>query len=174
MSPGGRDLVVLAVLIITLFAARERHYRVSRTNPSPRMPISNKPSPNTAIWRTRRRLNVERKQVAWVLGHASPDQIARYERGEVEPSLDNAIRLSIIYGCDLEGLFPHKYESFRRELASKALSMKTLETSSDYDLFARVNVCSYEDALGDPDRAALYFSHVRDHVTRLAKRLAGL
>ncbi|MBK9214619.1 MAG: helix-turn-helix transcriptional regulator [Chloracidobacterium sp.] len=134
----------------------------------------NKSEPNTALWRARRKTGLERKQSAWLLGHRTPDTIARYERGETEPSLDNAVKLSIAYGCGLEKLFPLKYESFRRELATKALSIRMQPTDARHDLFARINVCSYEDALRDPERSAEYFPHVRDHVTRLAKRLAGL
>ena len=130
--------------------------------------------PNTALWRARRQSGLERKQSAWLVGNRSPDSIARYERGETEPSLDKAIRLSIIYGCGMEELFPLKYELFRRELAKKAVSLGVRHANLTTELIARLHVCTYEDALGDDETSAEYFPYVRDHVTRLAKRLAGL
>ena len=130
--------------------------------------------PNTALWRARRRSGLERKQAAWLLGHKNPDPIARYERGETEPSFDNAIRLSIIYEHRLEELFPFKYASFRNEMASRALTGRHQTNPQFDDLFDRINICSYEDALHDPARSADFFPHVRDHVTKLAKLLAGL
>lgn len=130
--------------------------------------------PNTALWRTRRRLNLELKQVAWALGHKTADQIARYERGEAEPNLDNAIRLSIIYGCGADELFPVKYEAFRRQLLSRILTITARGPDSGAELLSRIYVCSYEEALDDPVCSEQYATHVRDHITNLAKRLAGL
>jgi len=137
--------------------------------------ISNKQGPNTALWRARRQCGLAIKQSARLLGHRTPDAIARYERGETEPSFDNAIRLSIIYGRDLAELFPHKYEAFRHELGSKVLAArKHVWPPLPLDLFERINSCTYESALKDPALRDEYFPHVRDHVTRLAKHLAGL
>jgi len=131
--------------------------------------------PNTPLWRARRKSGFERKRSSWLLGHRTPDTIARYERGETEPNLDNAIRLSIIYGSSIEELFPHKYEAFRHEIGSKFLAIRKQVTPPvPSSLFERINSCSYESALKDPSRSAEYFQHVRDHITRLAKHLAGL
>jgi transcriptional regulator with XRE-family HTH domain len=136
--------------------------------------ISNQKNPNTALWRARRRCGFERKQVAWMLGHKTSDSLARYERGESEPSFDNAIRLSIIYRRSLDELLPHKYAALRTELTSKALTMRPNSNAATSALFTRVNVCTYEEAFQDPIRSAHYFPFVRDHVTKLAKLLAGL
>ena len=130
--------------------------------------------PNTAMWRIRRSLGLERKQVAATLGHNGPDTVARYERGEADPSFDNAIRLSLIYGCGLEELFPFKYASFRRELGPKLISVRKITNNAAKQRFGRTDTCSFEDAINDPACPAEYFPHVRDHVTRLAKLLAGL
>jgi transcriptional regulator with XRE-family HTH domain len=133
-------------------------------------------SPNTALWRARRRSGLERKRASWLLGHSNPDTIARYERGQTEPSLDNSIRLSLVYGCALEDLFPFKYAAFRRELAPRMASMQNRSVrSNNPGLFDRVSRCSYEELLDDTDHPAENYSpQVRGHVTRLAKRLAGL
>lgn len=131
--------------------------------------------PNTALWGARRKNGLERKQAAWLLGHKSPDALARYERGEVEPNFDNAVKLSVIYGTALEALFPLKYATFRHELSSKVTSMRSHSQGTiDALLLQRINVCSYEQTLLESDSRAAFLPHVRDHVTKLAKLLAGL
>ena len=131
-------------------------------------------APNTALWRARRKSGLERKQAAWLLGHKSPDALARYERGEAEPNFDNALRLSVIYGCGLEDLFPLKYASFRSELTSKVIAIKSHSRASVDILLNRINVCSYEQTLLESNSKSDFLPHLRDHVTKLAKLLAGL
>ena len=142
---------------------------MKRTKPNTRVP-------NTALWRARRRCGLEMKQASRLLGHLQPNSIARYERGETEPSFDNAVMLSIIYGCELEDLFPHKYELFRRQVASRTVPVRNRSTPNTFPagLFDRANNCTYENTLHDPSVSADFLPYVRDHVTRLARRLAGL
>jgi DNA-binding XRE family transcriptional regulator len=131
-------------------------------------------APNTALWRARRKSGLERKQAAWILGHKSPDALARYERGPVEPNFDNAVKLSIIYGCALEDLFPLKYATFRQELSSKVIAIRSHSRASADSLLHRMNICSYEQTLLESNSKADFPPHVRDHVTKLARLLAGL
>ena len=130
--------------------------------------------PNTALWRARRKTGLERKQAARLLGHKSPDALARYERGEIEPNFDNAVKLSIMYGWALEDLFPLKYAGFRQELCSKAAEVRSHSRASENTLLHRINVCSYERTLLESHSSSNFLPHVRDHVTKLAKLLAGI
>ncbi|MEJ7848813.1 MAG: hypothetical protein WKF92_12070 [Pyrinomonadaceae bacterium] len=130
--------------------------------------------PNTALWRARRKNGFERKQAVWLLGHKNPDALARYERGEAEPNFDNAVKLSVIYGWSLEDLFPLKYAEFRQELSSKVTALRSRSPASADSLLHRINVCSYEQTLLESSSRAGFLPHVRDHVTKLAKLLAGL
>ena len=130
--------------------------------------------PNTALWRARRKTGLERKQAAWLLGHKSPDALARYERGETEPNFDNAVKLSIIYGRSLEDLFPLKYAGFRQELSSKLTAMRSRPPATADSLLHRINSCSYEQTFLESGSRAEFLPHVRDHVTKLARLLAGL
>ena len=129
---------------------------------------------NTALWRARRKNGLERKQASWLLGHKTPDALARYERGEVEPNFDNAVKLSVIYGWALEDLFPLKYATFRQELSAKVTTMRSHSPVSTDSLLRRINVCSYEQTLLELNPGSDFPPHVRDHVTKLAKLLAGL
>lgn len=130
--------------------------------------------PNTALLRTRRRRGFERKQVSWLLGHKGPQALAGYERGRALPSLQNAIRLSIIYGCDLEEIFPEKYKAARADIFEQTTHKRVLAHHRFPELVRNINKCSYEDAFDDPQKAATYRADIRDHITRLAKALAQL
>lgn len=130
----------------------------------------------SGLWRIRRKRGLERKQVAWMLGHQSPDPIARYERGERRPSLDTAIKLAVLYDCPIEEIFGEKYDVLRSELSSRTLKVpRTMfSTTHSSNLMGKINRCSYErlfeeSALNDVGKTA-----IRDHVTNLAKHLARL
>lgn len=139
------------------------------------MPSSQMTQPNSALWRIRRKQGLERKQVAWILGHGSPDIISRYERGDQQPSLDNALKLSIIYNCTLEDMFPDRYRLYRSQLSERTLKIpRQFIPQPPTKLLDRINQCSYEDIIIDTAENVAGHSLVRDHVTRLAKRLAGL
>ena len=125
------------------------------------------------LWRARRQAGLERKQVSHLIGHRTPDPLARYERGEIEPTLDNAIKLAVVYGVDLEALYPHKYETFRKEILPRIKAGYFAEPKAG-QIISRLSKCSWEAALDDESAADFYSPYVRSHVTTLAKRLAGL
>ena len=131
---------------------------------------------NNALWRIRRKKGLEPKQVGWLLGHKSPDIVSGYERGSSEPNLTNALKLSVIYGCSVEDLFPERVEAFRSELAGKVLKIPGFIASpaDQQVLVEQINKCGYEDLLEDPDLSEKTSRVVRSHVTKLAKQLAGL
>jgi DNA-binding XRE family transcriptional regulator len=130
--------------------------------------------PNTALLRARRRRGFERKQVSWLLGHSGPQVIAQYERGQKLPSIQNAIRLSLIYGCDLEEMFPENFRIARAAIAEKSASHRLIARNRIPGLLRNINKCTYEDDLNDPSNAADRRGEIRDHITRLAKALAQL
>lgn len=130
--------------------------------------------PNTALLRARRRRGFERKQVSWLLGHRGPQGIAQYERGQKLPSIQNAVRLSLIYGCDLEEIFPETYRLAREAIAEISTSHRMLARNRVTDLLRTVNKCTYENDLNDPEKAESHRGEIRDHITRLAKSLAQL
>ena len=130
--------------------------------------------PNTALLRARRRRGFARKQVSWLLGHGGPQVIAQYERGEKLPSIQNAIRLSLVYGCDLEEMFPENYRLARAAILERSASHRLIARSRIPELLRTINKCTYEDDLNDPVKAAARRGEIRDHITRLAKALAQL
>ena len=130
--------------------------------------------PNTALIRARRRRVLERKQASWLLGYKGPQLLAEYERGEKLPSLQNAIKLTLIYGCELEDIFPENYKLARKQTMEKATARTLIAHNGVQPLIKSINRCSYEDILVDEKKAELHRSDIRDHVTRLAKALAQI
>lgn len=128
------------------------------------------------LWRFRRKRGLERKQVAWMLDHRSPDTIARYERGDRRPSLDTALKLSILYDYPIEEIFRERYDQLRSELSSKTLkvSRSTFAITPASNLMDAINQCSYERLLEDRGLNDIGKTAIRDHVTNLAKHLARL
>jgi transcriptional regulator with XRE-family HTH domain len=128
--------------------------------------------PNTALLRARRRRVFERKQVSSLLGYRGTQVLAAYERGETIPGIENAVKLSLIYNCSLEDIFPEVYKAARQNLSRSALA-KSLPGNVSASLRG-MHACSFEDLLSDPATAEPYRGMVRDHITRLAKTLAAL
>lgn len=127
---------------------------------------------NTALLRARRRRVLERKQVSSLLGYRGTQVLAAYERGERIPGLENAIKLALIYDCSLEAIFPEPYRIARHDLSKSALKSPARKNASASLL--SMHSCSYEELLSDPATAGPYHGLVRDHITKLAKVLAGL
>jgi len=130
--------------------------------------------PNTAVIRARRQRGFERKEVSWLLGHKGPQALAQYEQGKRLPSLENAIRLSLVYGCEIEDLFPERYKLARADVFERTTSHRLIGHNRIQGLVKSINRCSYEDALDNEQIAAAQRTGIRDHVTRLAKVLTQL
>lgn len=74
---------------------------------------------NNRLWRARKQAGLEQKQVAYLLGHKTTDQISRYERGARTPSFQTALKLELIYRTPLHRLFPEHCDDFREEISKR-------------------------------------------------------
>ena len=74
---------------------------------------------NNRLWRARKQAGLEQKQVAYLLGHKTTDQISRYERGARMPSFQTALKLELIYRTPLHCLFPEHYAGFREDISER-------------------------------------------------------
>lgn len=137
---------------------------------------NNLPKLNNALWRIRRRNGLEPKQVASLLGHNSPDLVSGYERGDRSPSLSTALKLSVIYKCSIELMFPEQLESYRESVGPKLTRIPhSFVQGASHDRKAEaIDRCTYERHLENADSDMSDRGRVRDHITSLAKRLAGL
>ena len=131
---------------------------------------------NNALWRVRKSRGLGQKQVAWLLRHRSSNLISSYERGERTPNLETALKLAVIYGCDVGDLFPEHCESFHLAFAVKTAKLPGFISTplSKPELVEALSICTYEQLLEDSPLTEENGQLVRKHVTKLAKILAYL
>ena len=78
------------------------------------------PHPNN-LWIARQHAGLGQKTVARLLGHKSRSVISEYENGRLLPSLETALRLSVVYDRSLSDLYPELYKQILQETeASKS------------------------------------------------------
>jgi transcriptional regulator with XRE-family HTH domain len=149
---------------------------------------------NNRLWNARRKIGLEQKQVANLLGHKTSDQISRYERGTRFPNFKTAFKLAIIYGTSLPELFPEHYERYRREVQAKAeayaaslsagINYGTANdnkgTETTFDLTSAressedAPLCHFARLLDNPLLEQRELAAVRKHVTKLVRTMAHL
>ena len=66
--------------------------------------------------RYRRGRTLTQKNVCSILGIRHTNVLSRWENGNIEPSLRNAIRLSLVYGKPVEELFCDLHKELHEEL----------------------------------------------------------
>jgi transcriptional regulator with XRE-family HTH domain len=133
-----------------------------------------KPHKQNRLWIARKRRGLGQKQVAHLLD-STVDEVSRCERGAITPGLEIALGLEIVYGVPARILFAGVYEKLRAEITERINSQQSLKKSFAYDLSSEQLIgefCVFEDLLNAPALSDPEASRVRDHITRLAKRLA--
>jgi transcriptional regulator with XRE-family HTH domain len=135
-----------------------------------KIPFSNR------LWRARKRRGLAQKQVAYLI-EKTVDEVSRYERGIHQPELQTLLALEIIYGTPLRLLFQELYEEIRAQIIERIESRESLRPKYEA-LFESSDLeqeyCGYEETLKLSDLPAMERDKIRSHVTRLARRLAGL
>ena len=128
------------------------------------------------LWLARKRRGLGQKQVASLIDK-TVDEVSRYERGIHLPELETLLALEIVYGTPLRLLFPELYEQVRARVTERIEGREVLRAkyqmlieNSDPDQ----EYCGYEEMLKLPAMSETERDKVRSHVTRMAKRLAGL
>lgn len=77
-----------------------------------------RPIPNR-LWQYRKRMGFTQRQVALILGYASPTDLSHYERGRKLPSLTTALKLGVVYRIPVEFLYHDLYVQLKEELRVK-------------------------------------------------------
>ena len=97
------------------------------------------------LWLARNRRNLKQKQIAYLLGNKSLDQVSRYENGSRVPTLQTALKLEVILGVSVRALFPQLYAELRSEIRERASASRGLREKLGDVLFD--DNCSYEGLL---------------------------
>ena len=128
------------------------------------------------LWVARKRAGLGQKQLARLLNHKTPDQVSRYERGTRVPTLRVALELEVALRTPLRLLFNDLYEQLRADVVAKIRSNPRLttlygEALENDDLG---ECCTYGELLDKPRPTDEEHAKARAHVTRLARKIAGL
>ena len=92
----------------------------------------------------RRRLLLQQKQVAKLLGHKKAESLSRYESGTKIPSLKTALKLAIIYDVPLSVMLDGYFEACRAEILRQEKTLGGRSASCDARL---QGYCSFEERL---------------------------
>lgn len=128
------------------------------------------------LWLARKRRGLGQKQVAYLLDK-TVDEISRYERGIRIPSLETVLGLELIYGIPARMLFRDIYEQQQVKISARIPSQELLKAIYSEALTKGQlsgEYCSYQDIMNIQPASDLERGKVRDHITKLAKKLAGL
>ena len=129
------------------------------------------------LWSARKRRGLAQKQVAFLIAKTI-EEVSRYEKGMRLPELPTMLALEIVYGASLRALYKDLYEQvlaeIRRRIKTRAgVGTINAELLADIEK-AEGYYCAYEEMLKLSSTPAIEQGVVRDHVTKLARKLAGL
>jgi transcriptional regulator with XRE-family HTH domain len=127
------------------------------------------------LWKARKRRGLGQKQLAFLIGK-SVGEVSRYERGVRVPELQTILAIEIAYGAPLRILYPDLLEKVLKEMGKRVEDSggtvyADLLAGTDRDI---TQPCAYQDLLQWGIPFSKEWTQVRDHVTFLAKKLAGL
>jgi transcriptional regulator with XRE-family HTH domain len=133
--------------------------------------------PLNRLWLARKRRGLEQKQVAYLLGHQGIDQTSRYEQGTRLPSLENALRLEIIYGVPMRFLFKELFSKLEDDVWQRISLNQTLHRRYGNRVTKPAGLseyCAYAELVASENASEADRATTRRHVTALAKKLAYL
>ena len=129
------------------------------------------------LWLARKHRHLGQKQVAYLLGHKTPDLVSRYEKGAKLPNLQTALMLEIIYGIPVRMLFKEHFESLQTKVHERIKTNETISgifgslLTEDQELR---KFCAYEEMLKASNLSETDLSKIRRHATRLVNKMAYL
>lgn len=122
------------------------------------------------LWLARKNIGLEQKQVAFLLGQQTTDQIYRYEKGLCLPSFKTLLQLEIITGMPARLLYPEYFAQLAQKIAQKADSMN----SSAPLRVPSQPYCHYWELLQKSPLTQEEQTAIARHVLRIVRRQAGM
>ena len=68
------------------------------------------------IWKYRTLKGLKQEELAFLLGHKTPTQISRYERGLVMPKVEQISKICFGLGTEIQSLYPNQIKEWQREV----------------------------------------------------------
>jgi len=127
--------------------------------------------PRNQIWLARKKIGLQRKEVAFLLSHHRIDSISRFERGHRLPSFKAALELEIILGLPVSLLFPEQHQQLLQKILQKAAANPALQgklrvTTQPY--------CHFWELLHKEPRTEDEQTAIDKHVVRILHRRVGI
>lgn len=87
--------------------------------------MSNKIISNS-LWTYRKKNGLSQKRAAFFLAHKTSSQLSHYERGTKHPSLENALKLEIIYHVPVAFLFHDLYRKLQEAVKARETTLRKM------------------------------------------------
>jgi transcriptional regulator with XRE-family HTH domain len=129
------------------------------------------------LLQARRRSGLEPKQVAFLLGKKTTDELYRYENGNYFPNLPTVLKLEIIYRTPTRLLFQDLFETFKMEIDEKRKSNPRLFPERTWfpnsaERLSQEENCFYADILKNRFPSPAEMEIITRHVIALTNTLS--
>jgi len=129
------------------------------------------------LWQARRRSGLPQKVVTFLMNKKSTAELHRYETGQTIPTLENAIKLEIIYRVPVRLLFNELFSNYRWQIIERSARYKELfpkeklTLTSLEDQLQHEDYCAYADLLKTPKLPPIEKQKVYEHIRQLASNI---
>jgi transcriptional regulator with XRE-family HTH domain len=143
----------------------------TKTNSAEQRPQQNN------LWQARHRAALERKQVAFLIGKKSPEEISRYEHGRYLPNLETALKLEIIYRTPVNLLFQELFVQLRTEIEEIRYKRSPLLPGENWfpkaaEQLKQEEFCFYAELLKNHVPSNLELQTITRHIIALSKSVS--
>jgi transcriptional regulator with XRE-family HTH domain len=131
---------------------------------------------NNRLWQIRHQAGLEQKQIAYLLGHKSTDQVSRYERGARLPSFRTALKFELILRTPVSQIFPEQYQQCRAEIAERFrhLGQSRASNQTHDDILTDSHLCTFLNLLLKKKLSGAEVNTARRHAIKLTRRLGDV
>ena len=111
------------------------------------------------------------------MGKKTVDELRHYETGDTIPTLQNAVKLEIIYRIPVSLLFKELYSEYRWQIRERSARYKELFPKEKLSLISleeqlqHKDYCAYANLLETPNLPDVEKQKVYDHIRQLAKSI---
>jgi transcriptional regulator with XRE-family HTH domain len=76
------------------------------------------------IWKYRNIKGFKQEELAFLIGHITPSQVSRYERGLITPALEQLVKLCYALDIKIENLYPQLIKKWQQEVDKNKEKLK--------------------------------------------------
>jgi transcriptional regulator with XRE-family HTH domain len=76
------------------------------------------------IWKYRNIKGLKQEELAFLIGHETPSQVSRYERGLITPALEQLVKLCHALDIKIESLYPQLIKKWQQEVDKNKEKLK--------------------------------------------------